>query len=196
MVYIRDVTEHEEMWGWQSKWVPGFQFFIQGEYQWTWLWGLQTMVCETHVRPWLRGLKLRTLEHNHFIHKWFLQSQAPQLMMLMFAHFYLLLLLSRFGRVRLCVTPETAAHQAPPSLGFSRQEHWSGLPFPSPMHESEKCKWIRSVVYDSVTPWTADYQAPPPMGFSRQEYWSGVPCLIKIHTLNQSPQFFSSSGQV
>ena len=27
------------------------------------------------------------------------------------------------------------AHQAPPSLGFSRQEHWSGLPFPSPMHE-------------------------------------------------------------
>ena len=30
-----------------------------------------------------------------------------------------------------------AAHQASPSLGFSRQEHWSGLPFPSPMHESE-----------------------------------------------------------
>ena len=50
----------------------------------------------------------------------------------------LLLLLSRFSRVRLCVTPETAAHQDPPSLGFSRQEHWSGLPFPSPMHESEK----------------------------------------------------------
>ena len=50
----------------------------------------------------------------------------------------LLLLLSRFSRVRLCATPETAAHQAPPSLGFSRQEHWSGLPFPPPMHESEK----------------------------------------------------------
>ena len=31
-----------------------------------------------------------------------------------------------------------AAHQAPLSLGFSKQEHWSGLPFPSPMHESEK----------------------------------------------------------
>ena len=30
-----------------------------------------------------------------------------------------------------------AAYQAPLSLGFSRQEHWSGLPFPSPMHESE-----------------------------------------------------------
>ena len=50
----------------------------------------------------------------------------------------LLLLLSRVSRVRLCATPLTAAHQAPPSLGFSRQEHWSGLPFPSPMHESEK----------------------------------------------------------
>ena len=50
----------------------------------------------------------------------------------------LLLLLSRFSRVRLCVTPWTAAYQAPPSLGFFRQEHWSGLPFPSPMHESEK----------------------------------------------------------
>ena len=50
----------------------------------------------------------------------------------------LLLLLSRCSRVRLCATPETAARQAPLSLGFSRQERWSGLPFPSPMHESEK----------------------------------------------------------
>ena len=50
----------------------------------------------------------------------------------------LLLLLSHFSRVQLCVTPQMAAHQAPLSLGFSRQEHWSGLPFPSPMHESEK----------------------------------------------------------
>ena len=47
-------------------------------------------------------------------------------------------LLSHFSRVRLCATPLTEAHQAPQSLGFSRQEHWSGLPFPSPMHESEK----------------------------------------------------------
>ena len=50
----------------------------------------------------------------------------------------LLLLLSRFSRVRLCATPWTAAHQAPPSLGFSRQKHWSGVPLPSPMHESGK----------------------------------------------------------
>ena len=61
----------------------------------------------------------------------------------------LLLLLSRFSHVRLCATPEMAAHQAPPSLGFSRQKHWSRLPFPSPMHDSEKWKWSRSVVSNS-----------------------------------------------
>ena len=49
-----------------------------------------------------------------------------------------MLLLSHFSCVQLCATPSTAAHQAPPSLGFSRQEHWSGLPCPSLMHESEK----------------------------------------------------------
>ena len=55
----------------------------------------------------------------------------------------LLLLLSHFSRVRLRVTP---------SLGFSRQEHWSGLPFPSPMHKSEKWKWSHSVMSDSSWP--------------------------------------------
>ena len=51
--------------------------------------------------------------------------------------------------VRLSAIPCTRAHRAPPSLGSSRQEHWSGLPFPSPMHESEKWKGSRSVVSDS-----------------------------------------------
>ena len=57
----------------------------------------------------------------------------------------LLQLLSRFSRVRLCVTPKTAAHQAPPSLGFSRQEHWSGLHFllqcMKVRSESEVAQW-------------------------------------------------------
>ena len=61
----------------------------------------------------------------------------------------LLLLLNCFSRVQLYATPQTAVHQVPPSLGFSRQEHWSGLPFPSPMHESEKWKWSRPVVSNS-----------------------------------------------
>ena len=38
------------------------------------------------------------------------------------------------SRVRLFVTPWTAAHQAPPSMGFSRQEYWSGVPLPSPSY--------------------------------------------------------------
>ena len=73
-------------------------------------------------------------------------SQAPSLLkeptfvllLTLYIPLLLLLLLSHFSRVRLSATPETIAHQAPLSLGFSRQEHWSGLPFPSPMHESEK----------------------------------------------------------
>ena len=47
-------------------------------------------------------------------------------------HMLLLLLLSRFSRVRLFATPWTVAYQAPLSMGFSRSEYWSGLPFPSP----------------------------------------------------------------
>ena len=54
-----------------------------------------------------------------------------------------------------CLTlcdPIDSGHQAPLSVGFSRQEHWSGLPFPSPVHESEKSKWSHSVVSDSSRP--------------------------------------------
>ena len=61
-------------------------------------------------------------------------------------------LLSHFSHVQLCVTPQTAAHQAPPSLGFSRQEYWSGLSFPFPVHVSEKWKWSHSVKFDFSQP--------------------------------------------
>ena len=86
-----------------------------------------------------------------------------------------------------------AAHQAPPSLGFSRQEQWSGLPFPSPMHESEKWKQSQKLshVRPLATPWTAAHQAPPSMGFSRQEYWSGVPLFffyfVRLYYLYKGP---------
>ena len=90
---------------------------------------------------------------------WLEQTHNPQSSLqgkLLWNHEYecllLLLLLSLFSRVQLCANPQTAAHQAPPSLGFSRQEHWSVLPFPSPMHENEKEKWSHSVVSDSQRP--------------------------------------------
>ena len=93
------------------------------------------------------------------------------------------LLLSHFSRIRLCETPWTAAHQAPPSLGFSRQEHWSGLPFPSPVHESEKWKWNRSVVSDPQWP-----HGLQPTRFLRP--WdflgksTGVGCRCLLHQLD------------
>ena len=90
-----------------------------------------------------------------------------------------LLLLSRSSRVQLCVTPETAAHQALPSLGFSRQEHWSGLPFPSPMHESEKWKWSRSVVSDSYRPHGLQPTRPfRPWDFPGKSTGVGCHCLL------------------
>ena len=67
-------------------------------------------------------------------------------------------------------------------MGFSRQEYWSGLPFPSPVdhilselssRERQKVKVkVKSLsrVQLFVTPWTVAYQATPSMGFSRQEY--------------------------
>ena len=72
-----------------------------------------------------------------------------------------------------CATLYRAAHQAPPSLRFSRQEYWSGLPFPSPMHACMLSPFSRVPL--CATLWTVAHQAPPSTGFSRQEYWSGLP---------------------
>ena len=90
------------------------------------------------------------------------------------------------------MTSWTVAHQAPLSMGFSRQEYWSGLPFPSPGDLPNPGIELKSLLYVCislacmlshfscvllfVTPWTVACQAPLSMGFSRQEYWSGLPC--------------------
>ena len=84
------------------------------------------------------------------------------------------LLLSRFSHLQLCATPEMAAHQAPPSLGFCRQEHeWVAISFSNAWKWKVKVNTLSHVRF-SETPWTAAHQAPPSMGFSRQEYWSEV----------------------
>ena len=80
-------------------------------------------------------------------------------------------------------TPQTAAHQAPPSLGFSRQEYWSGLPFPSPVHACMLSRCSR--VWLCATIWTAAPQSPPSTGFSSQEHWSG-------YSISIFPEKFSS----
>ena len=110
--------------------------------------------------------------------------------------YFVLLLLSHFSRVRLCATPQIAAHQALPPLGFSRQEHWSGLPFPSPMHEREKWKWSRSVVSDPQQPHGLQLsRLLHPWDFPGKSTGVGCHCLLQcilstylllpIHTYNQ-----------
>ena len=80
---------------------------------------------------------LKSLLQHHSSKASMLQRSAFFIVQL--SHPYMILLLSRFSRVRLCAIPEMAAHQAPPSLGFCRQEHWSGLPFPSPIYMMLAC---------------------------------------------------------
>ena len=84
----------------------------------------------------------------------------------------------------LFATPWTAAHQAPLSMGFSRQEYWSGVPLPSPPSVSMLCYAMLSHfsrVRLCVTPQTAAHQTPPSLGFSRQEHWSGLPFPSPMH---------------
>ena len=104
--------------------------------------------------------------------------------------------------VQLLVTPWIVAHQAPLPLEFSRQEYWSGQPFPSPGHlpnprikpqspalqadslpskppRKQKCCWgssgsdlVTKLCPTLATPWTLACQAPLSMEFPRQEYWN------------------------
>ena len=92
--------------------------------------------------------------------------------------FLLLLLLSHFSHVQLCVTPQMAAPQAPPSLGFSRQEHWSGLPLPSPNEGKVKVKLL-SCVQLLATPWTAAHLALHPWDFPSKRTGVGCHCLLQ-----------------
>ena len=84
-----------------------------------------------------------------------------------------------------------AAHQAPPPLGFSRQEHWSGLPFPSPMCESEKWKWSCSVVSDSSWPHGLQLtRLLHPWDFPGKSTGVGCHCLLQMcheWVLNEFP---------
>ena len=59
------------------------------------------------------------------------QGKCTQLKTDLYLHF-LVLQVKSLSLIRLFVTPWTVAYEAPPSMGFSSQEYWSGLPFPSP----------------------------------------------------------------
>ena len=77
--------------------------------------------------------------------------------------------------------PIDTTHQAPPSLGFSRPEHWSGLSFPSPMHESEKWKRSRSVMSDPQQPHGLQpSRLPHPWDFPGKSTGVGCHCLLQV----------------
>ena len=93
----------------------------------------------------------------------------------------LLLPLSRFSRVRLCATPEMAAHQAPRPWVSPGKNTGVGCHF---LLQCLKVKSESEVAQSFPTlrdPMDCSLPAPPSMGFSRQEYWSGVP----LPSLNQ-----------
>ena len=76
--------------------------------------------------------------------------------------------------------PIDGSPPGPPSLGFSRQDHWSGLPFPSPMHEREKWKWSRSVVSNSSRPHGLQPTRPlHPWDFPGKSTGVGCHCLLQ-----------------
>ena len=84
------------------------------------------------------------------------------------------------------------------SLGFSRQEHWSGLPFPSPMHESEKWKWSCSVVPDFSGPHGLQpTRLLRPWDFPGKSTGVGYQCLLHTLLLHYNCVFqFSSVAQL
>ena len=87
----------------------------------------------------------------------------------------LLLLLRRFSRVRLCATPETAAHQASRPWDSPGKNTGVGCHFLLQCMKVKSESEVAQSCPTLATPWIAAYQAPPSMGFSRQKYWSGVP---------------------
>ena len=90
------------------------------------------------------------------------------------------------------VTLWTIALQAPLSMAFPRQEHWSGLPFPSPMHQSEKSKWSRSVVSDSLRPLGLQpTRLLHPWDFPGKSTGVGCHCLLCFSTLMASKPVIS-----
>ena len=75
--------------------------------------------------------------------------------------------------------PRDGSPLGSPSLGFSRKEHWSELPFPSPMHESEKWKWSHSVVSDPQRPHGLQLSGLlRPWGFPGKSTGVGCHCLL------------------
>ena len=96
----------------------------------------------------------------------------------------LLLLLTHFSHVWLCVTSWTAAYQAPLSMGFPRQEYWSGVPLPSPRYGYAAA----AAQLLQLCPTLCDPIDSSPPG-------SAVPGILQARTLEWAAISFSSAGK-
>ena len=76
-------------------------------------------------------LRVRMINLGCILRNWIAGSRACIYLRLLNYFWKVKVKVKSLSRVQLFATPGTAAHQAPPSMGFSRQEYWSGLPFPS-----------------------------------------------------------------
>ena len=87
------------------------------------------------------------------------------------------------SRVQLFATPWTAAYQTPPSIGFSRQEYWSGLPLPSPLdHQKSKSsrKPSTSALLIMPKPLTVCFTTNCGKFFKRWEYQTVLPAKKSV----------------
>ena len=90
------------------------------------------------------------------------------------------------SRSTLC-DPTDGSPPGSPIPGILQAKHWSGLPFPSPMHESESESEVAQSCLTLSDPMDCRLLGSSVHGFSRQEYWSGVPLL--------SPELFPMKGK-
>ena len=103
--------------------------------------------------------------------------------------------LSHFSLVRLLVTPWAVASEAPLSMGFSRQEYWSGLPFPSPLESAENCNFrpATTAYRVQISPsrprspaLQADSLSTEPQGKSKTTGVGSLSCLQQIFPTQES----------
>ena len=145
-------------------------------------------------------LSLLLLYFNLYV-SWFFSSKTLQVLLTLLKILACMCVISHFSRIWLFATLWTVAHQASLSIGFSRQDYWSGLlcsppgNLPNPGIEPSSLTspaWQTALLllvppqFSSVqslshvqlfaTLWTVAHQAPLSTGFSRQECWSGLPC--------------------
>ena len=142
------------------------------------------VVRENARSPWIQQVPRESEEpHNYLIQwLWFLlhpsslslpHPQPSETRLRVICE--LLLLLSRFSRVRLCNPIDGSPPDSPvPGILQARTLEWVVISFSNAWKWKVKVK-LFSRVRLFVTPWTAAYQASLSMRFSRQEYWSGVP---------------------